>query len=48
MFIVKTSYDIDWNLLMAASVLMAVPVLAAIIGCQRYLLSGFGVGSVKG
>lgn len=48
LLIVKTSYEIDWNLLMAASVLMAVPVLAAIVGCQRYLLSGFGVASVKG
>lgn len=48
MLIVKTSYEIDWNLLMAASVLMAVPVLIAIIACQRYLLSGFGVANVKG
>ena len=48
LLIVKTSYEIDWNLLMAASVLMAVPVLAAIVGCQRYLLSGFGVANVKG
>jgi ABC-type maltose transport system permease subunit len=27
---------------------MTVPVLAAIVGCQRYLLHGFGVGGVKG
>ena len=46
--ITKTSYEVDWNLLMAASVLMTVPVLAAIVGCQRYLLSGFGVGGAKG
>ncbi len=48
MLIVKTSYEVDWNVLMAASILMSVPVLAAIIGCQRYLLSGFGVANVKG
>ena len=48
MLIVKTSYEVDWNALMAASILMSVPVLAAIIGCQRYLLSGFGVANVKG
>jgi multiple sugar transport system permease protein len=48
MQIVKSSYEVDWNVLMAASVLMTVPVLAAIVGCQRYLLHGFGVGGVKG
>ncbi len=48
MQIIKTSYDVDWNLLMAAAFLMTVPVLAAIVGCQRYLLRGFGVGGVKG
>jgi multiple sugar transport system permease protein len=48
MQIVKSSYDVDWNLLMAASFLMTLPVLAAIVGCQRYLLRGFGVADVKG
>lgn len=47
-FIVKTSFETDWNLLMAASVLMTLPILVAIVGCQRYLLSGFGVGNNKG
>lgn len=47
-FIVKTSYEIDWNLVMAASVMMTLPVLIVIVGCQRYLLSGFGVGNTKG
>jgi multiple sugar transport system permease protein len=47
-FIVKTSYEIDWNLVMAASVVMTLPVLIVIVSCQRYLLSGFGVGNTKG
>lgn len=48
MQLIKLSYDVEWNQLMAASVLMTVPVLIAIIFCQRYLLGGFGVGGVKG
>lgn len=47
-FIVKTSYEIEWNIVMAASVLMTLPVLTVIVSCQRYLLSGFGVGNTKG
>ncbi|GGE41175.1 ABC transporter permease [Agaricicola taiwanensis] len=47
-FIVKTSYEIEWNIVMAASVLMTLPVLIVIVSCQRYLLSGFGVGNTKG
>ncbi|WP_108663160.1 carbohydrate ABC transporter permease [Acuticoccus kandeliae] len=47
-FIVRTSYEIDWNLLMAASIAMTVPIIAVIVSCQRYLLSGFGVGNTKG
>jgi multiple sugar transport system permease protein len=47
-FIVKTSYEIEWNLVMAASVLMTLPILVGIVSCQRYLLSGFGVGNTKG
>ena len=47
-FIVKTSYEIEWNLVMAAAVLMTLPVVIVIVSCQRYLLSGFGVGNIKG
>lgn len=47
-FIVRTSYEIEWNFVMAASVLMTVPVLIVIVSCQRYLLSGFSVDNTKG
>ena len=33
---------------MAAAVLMTLPVVIVIVSCQRYLLSGFGVGNIKG
>jgi multiple sugar transport system permease protein len=48
MQIIKSSYDVDWNLLMAASFLMTLPVLAAIIFSQHTLLRGFGVTGLKG
>ncbi len=47
-FIMRTSYEIEWQNVMALSVLMTVPVLIAISGFQRYLLTGFGLGGGKG
>ena len=47
-FIVKTSYEIEWNIVMAAAVAMTLPVVLVIVGAQKYLLSGFGVGTSKG
>ncbi|SMF38904.1 carbohydrate ABC transporter membrane protein 2, CUT1 family [Tistlia consotensis] len=38
----------EWSLLMAASVMMAVPVIVAFVFLQRHLTSGFGAGAVKG
>lgn len=40
--------NIEWALLMAASVLMAVPVLICFAFLQKHLTRGFGAGAVKG
>jgi multiple sugar transport system permease protein len=40
--------DVEWALLMAASVLMSVPVLVMFAFLQRHLTRGFGAGAVKG
>lgn len=46
--IIRSSYEIDWTMVMAAVVAMTLPVLLMIVCFQRYLLSGFGVGDTKG
>lgn len=43
-----TSYTIEWSLLMAASVMMSVPLIIVFALLQRYLTVGFGAGAVKG
>ena len=43
-----TSFNIEWSLLMAASVLMSLPLIIIFAFLQRYLTRGFGVGGVKG
>lgn len=43
-----TSYTIEWSLLMAASVMMSVPLIVVFALLQRYLTTGFGAGAVKG
>ena len=40
--------NVEWALLMAASVLMSVPVLICFAFLQRHLTAGFGAGAVKG
>jgi len=40
--------NVEWALLMAASVLMSVPVLVCFAFLQKHLTRGFGAGSVKG
>ncbi|MBV9784133.1 MAG: carbohydrate ABC transporter permease [Acidisphaera sp.] len=40
--------NVEWALLMAASVLMSVPVLVCFAFLQKHLTAGFGAGSVKG
>ncbi|MGB3273528.1 MAG: carbohydrate ABC transporter permease [Xanthobacteraceae bacterium] len=39
---------VDWGLLMAASVLMTLPMAILFMTLQRYLVAGFGAGAVKG
>jgi multiple sugar transport system permease protein len=43
-----SSFNIEWSLLMAASVMMSVPLIIAFIFLQKYLTRGFGAGAVKG
>ena len=43
-----TSFNIEWSLLMAASVMMSLPVIAVFAFLQQHLTRGFGAGSVKG
>jgi multiple sugar transport system permease protein len=43
-----TSFNIEWSLLMAASVMMSLPLIVIFAFLQRYLTRGFGVGGVKG
>jgi ABC-type glycerol-3-phosphate transport system permease component len=39
---------VDWGLLMAASVLMTIPMAILFMALQRHLVAGFGAGAVKG
>lgn len=48
MNILITSFNIEWSLLMAASVMMSVPLIVIFMFLQRFLTSGFGAGAVKG
>ncbi len=48
MSILITSFNIEWSLLMAASVMMSVPLIVAFVFLQKYLTRGFGAGAVKG
>jgi multiple sugar transport system permease protein len=43
-----SAFNIEWSLLMAASVMMSVPLIIIFAFLQKYLTSGFGVGGVKG
>jgi multiple sugar transport system permease protein len=48
MRLVKESYNIDWNVMMAAAVVITAPVLVLFACVQRHFSQGFGAGSVKG
>ena len=48
MRLAKQSYDIDWNMLMAASVVITVPVLLLFGVVQRAFGQGLGAGALKG
>jgi multiple sugar transport system permease protein len=43
-----TSFNIEWSLLMAASVMMSLPLILIFAFLQSYLTSGFGAGGIKG
>jgi multiple sugar transport system permease protein len=43
-----TAFNVEWSLLMAASVMMSVPLIIIFAFLQSYLTSGFGAGAVKG
>lgn len=48
MSMLVTSFNIEWSLLMAASVMMSVPLIVVFVFLQKYLTRGFGAGAVKG
>jgi ABC-type glycerol-3-phosphate transport system permease component len=43
-----SAFSIEWPLLMAASVIMSVPLVVAFAFLQRFLIRGLGGGGVKG
>lgn len=43
-----TAFNIEWSLLMAASVMMSLPLIVIFAFLQSYLTRGFGAGGVKG
>jgi multiple sugar transport system permease protein len=43
-----TSFNIEWSLLMAASVMMSLPIIIGFAFLQKQLTRGFGAGGVKG
>lgn len=43
-----SAFNIEWSLLMAASVMMSIPLVILFAFFQRYLTSSFGAGGVKG
>lgn len=48
MTLLTSSYNIEWGMLMAASVLISMPVVLAFAFLQKHLTRGFGAGGVKG
>lgn len=43
-----SSYNVEWALLMAASVMMSLPLILSFAFMQKHLTRGFGAGAVKG
>jgi multiple sugar transport system permease protein len=43
-----TSFNIEWSLLMAASVAMSLPLIIIFVFLQSYLVKGFAGTGVKG
>jgi multiple sugar transport system permease protein len=43
-----SAFNIEWSLLMAASVMMSLPLIVIFAFLQKHLTKGFGAGAVKG
>lgn len=43
-----SAFNVEWSLLMAASVMMSLPLIVVFAFLQSYLTRGFGAGGVKG
>jgi multiple sugar transport system permease protein len=48
MSMLVSSFNIEWSLLMAASVMMSIPLVIIFAFLSSYLTKGFGAGGVKG
>ncbi len=48
MTMLTSAFNIEWSLLMAASVMMSLPLIVIFAFLQSYLTRGFGAGAVKG
>jgi multiple sugar transport system permease protein len=48
MSMLVSAFNIEWSLLMAASVMMSLPLIIIFAFLQSYLTRGFGAGGVKG
>lgn len=48
MTMLVSGFNIEWSLLMAASVMMSVPLIIMLAFLQGHLVKGFGAGAVKG
>ena len=44
----RSEYLVQWNLLMAASALMLLPILALFFAAQRYFVQGIVMSGLKG
>jgi trehalose/maltose transport system permease protein len=44
----NSSYEVPWGSLMAASVIVTMPLVALVIYFQRHIVAGLTAGSVKG
>jgi multiple sugar transport system permease protein len=42
-----TQYDVYWNQIMAASLVVSIPVVAGFLALQRYFVAGLTAGAVK-
>jgi multiple sugar transport system permease protein len=43
-----TDYTTDWPLMMAAAMMMVIPMIIIFVLCQKWFVSGIQLGSVKG